>query len=65
MPARAFRLRPFMRRGNPSAIQESWTRFATPEDARAGAKRIYHDDRVARVMLTVDGTGAFVEWIER
>jgi len=26
---------------------------------------MYHDDRVLRVMLIVDGAGTFVDWIER
>ena len=25
---------------------------------------MYHDDRVLRVMLVVDGTSSFVEWID-
>ena len=61
----AFRLRPIMRQGTAASIPETWTHFASIEDARAGAKRMYHDDRVLRVMLIVDGTSTFVEWIER
>jgi hypothetical protein len=26
---------------------------------------MYHDDRVLRVLLVLDSTGSFVEWIER
>lgn len=60
-----FRLRPFTRRGNASTIPEAWTRYASPEEARAAAKRVYHDERVTRVMLVRDSSGTFVEWIER
>ena len=62
---RTFRLRPFTRRGNGSTIPEAWTRYSSAEEARAGAKRVYHDERVARVMLVNDSSGTFVEWIER
>lgn len=54
-----------MRQGTAASIRETWTRYASVEDARAGAKQMYHDDRVLRVMLTVDGVGTFVEWVER
>lgn len=63
--ARAFRLRPIMRQGTASSILETWTRYPSVEEARAGAKHMYHNDRVLRIMLVVDGTGSFVEWIER
>jgi hypothetical protein len=65
IPARTFRLRPFTKRGNASTIPEVWTRYSSAEDARAAAKRVFHDERVARVMLVVDSTGTFVEWIDR
>ena len=53
-----------MRQGTASSIPEAWTKYFSVEEARAGAKQMYHDDRVLRVML-VDGTGSFVEWIDR
>lgn len=65
MAARAFRLRPFTRRGNGSTIPEAWIRYGSADEARAAAKRVYHDERVARVMLVRDSTSTFVEWIER
>ena len=65
MNADAFRLRPIMRQGTATSIPETWTRFTSIEDARAGAKHMYHDDRVLRVMLVRDSVGTFVEWIER
>lgn len=65
MATHAFRLRPIMRQGTAASIPESWTRYASVEDARAGAKHMYHDDRVLRVMLVVDSAGTFVDWIER
>lgn len=61
----SFRLRPIMRQGTASSIPETWTRYGTAEDARAGAKVMYRDDRVLRVMMVVDSAGTFVEWIER
>jgi hypothetical protein len=60
-----FRLRPIMRQGTASGVPETWIHYASIEDARIGAKRMYHNDHVLRVMLVVDGPGSFVEWIER
>ena len=54
-----------MRQGTASSISETWTHYGSVEEARAGAKHMYHDDRVQRVMLVVDGAGTFVDWIER
>lgn len=65
MTTRAFRLRPIMRQGTAASVPETWSRYASAEDARAGAKLMYHDDRVLRIMLVVDGAGTFVDWIER
>jgi len=65
MAAQSFRLRPVMRQGTASSIPETWIHYPSVEDARAGAKLMYHDDRVLRVMLVVDSLGSFVEWIER
>jgi hypothetical protein len=39
--------------------------YLSVEDARLGAKTMYHNDRVLRVMLVADSVGTFVEWIER
>ena len=64
MPPRLFRLRPIMKQGTAASIPETWTHYASVEDARVGARSMYHNDRVLRVML-VDGTGSFVDWIER
>jgi hypothetical protein len=61
----SFRLRPIMRQGSAASIPETWEHYGSVEDARIGAKQMYHDDRVLRVMLVVDGLGSFVEWIER
>jgi len=60
-----FRLRPVMKQGTASGIPQTWTHYASVADARAGAKEMYHNDRVQRVMLVTDSVGAFVEWIER
>jgi hypothetical protein len=65
MADQSFRLRPIMRQGTASSIVETWVRYPSIEGARAGAKQMYHNDRVLRVMLVVDGPGSFVEWIER
>ena len=60
-----FRLRPTMKQGTAASIPETWQHYSTVEDARAGAKHMYHDDRVLRVMLVSDSSGSFVEWIDR
>ena len=65
MVARAFRLRPIMKQGTASSIPETWTHYRSVEDARAGAKLMYQNDRVLRVMVVTDSVGSFVEWIER
>jgi len=61
----AFRLRPIMKQGTAASIPETWTHYPSIEDARAGAKLMYHNDRVLRVMVVTDSVGSFVEWIER
>ena len=65
MNTRRFRLRPTMKQGTASSIPETWVHYGSMDDARTAAKRMYHDDRVLRVMLVADGSGTFVEWIER
>jgi hypothetical protein len=60
-----FRLRPTMKQGTAASIPETWERYTSVEDARAGAKRMYQDDRVLRVMLVANGSGSFLEWIDR
>jgi hypothetical protein len=62
----AFRLRPVMRQGTASSIPETWTRFATLDDARKAVKQMYHDDRVLRVFIVSDEIPPrFVDWVER
>ena len=65
MAIEGYRLRPTMKQGTASGIPETWAHYATVEDARAGAKLMYHNDRVLRVMLVTDSVGTFVEWLER
>jgi len=65
MEAPGYRLRPIMKQGTAAAIPETWKHFSSIEDARAGAKVMYQNDRVLRVMAVVDSVGSFVEWIER
>ena len=60
-----YRLRPTMKQGTASGIAETWTHYPSVEDARAGAKLMYHNDRVLRVMLVTDSVGSFVEWVDR
>ena len=62
--ATSFRLQPIMRQGTASSVPETWTRYGSLTEARAGAKQMYHDDRVLRIMM-VDEAGTFVERIER
>jgi hypothetical protein len=54
-----------MKQGTAAALPETWVRYGSPAEARAGAKGLYHDDRVLRVMLVADSSGTFVEWIDR
>ena len=54
-----------MKQGTPSSIPETWLHYESVDAARAGATRMYRDDRVLRVMLVADGSCTFLEWIER
>jgi hypothetical protein len=54
-----------MKQGTAAGIPETWTHYLSVDDARAGAKVMYHNDRVLRVMVVTDSAGSFVEWIER
>jgi hypothetical protein len=65
MAAQEYRLRPIMKQGTAASIPQTWTHYASAEDARAGAKLMYHNDRVLRVMMVIDSVGSFVEWVER
>lgn len=65
MATQAFRLRPTMKQGTASSIPETWAHYPSVEEARIGAKLMYHNDRVLRVMAVTDSVGSFVEWIER
>jgi hypothetical protein len=65
MITQAYRLRPIMKQGTASSIPETWTHYLSIEGARAGAKLMYHNDRVLRVMMVTDSVGSFVEWIDR
>jgi hypothetical protein len=65
MATHSYRLRPTMKQGTASGIPETWTHYSSLEDARAGAKLMYQNDRVLRVMAVTDSVGSFVEWIER
>jgi hypothetical protein len=63
---RPYRLRPTMRQGTASSIPETWTRYATLDEARLATKQMYHDDRVLRVLIVTDDVPPrFVEWVER
>jgi hypothetical protein len=63
--SQAFRLRAIMKQGTAASLPETWTRYSSVEAARTGAKLMYHNDRVLRVMMVTDSVGSFVEWIER
>jgi hypothetical protein len=54
-----------MKQGTAAGISETWTHYPSAADARIGAKLMYHNDRVLRVMLVTDSLGTFVEWVER
>jgi hypothetical protein len=61
----AFRLRSIMKQGTAAGLPETWAHYPSLDEARAGAKLMYHNDRVLRVMVVTDSVGSFVEWIER
>lgn len=62
----AFRLRAIMKQGTAASLPGAWERYATIEDARAGTRPMYHNDRVLRVMIVTDSLPSqFVEWVER
>ena len=61
----AFRLRAIMKQGTAASLPETWTHYPSVQAARAGAKVMYHNDRVLRVMMVTDSAGSFVEWVER
>jgi hypothetical protein len=65
MVTQEFRIRPIMKQGTAASIPETWMRYRSVEEARAGAKLMYHNDRVLRVMIVTESVGSFVEWIER
>jgi hypothetical protein len=65
MVTQGFRLRPIMKQGTAASVPEMWTHYSSVEDARAGAKLMYHNERVPRVMMVTNSAGSFVEWIER
>ena len=65
MNIKHYRLRPTMKQRTESSIPETWVHYESADEARAAAKRMYHDDRVLRVMLVNDGSGTFVEWLDR
>lgn len=66
LAVRRYRLRPIMRQGTASSIPETWTRYATLDEARLATKQMYHDDRVLRVLvMTDDVSPQFIEWVER
>jgi hypothetical protein len=54
-----------MKQGTAASLPERWTHYPSIEAARAGAKVMYHNDRVLRVMMVTDSAGSFVEWVER
>ena len=54
-----------MKQGTAAGLPETWIHYPSVEEARAGAKLMYQNDRVLRVMVVSDGDGSFVEWIER
>jgi hypothetical protein len=54
-----------MKQGTAAGLAETWTHYLSVEAARSGARLMYHNDRVLRVMVVTDSSGSFVEWIER
>jgi hypothetical protein len=63
MATASFRLRPIMKQGTAASVPQTWQHYKSIEEARAGAKEMYHNDRVLKVMIVADSTGTFVEWV--
>ena len=62
----AFRLRAIMKQGTAASLPGTWEHYLTIEDARAGTRQMYHNDRVLRAMIVTDSLPSrFVEWVER
>ena len=57
-----YKLHGIMRQGTIDSLLAS-VRYATLEDARAGARQLLHDDRVLRAMIVWDAR--FAEWVDR
>jgi hypothetical protein len=61
-----FRLIATMRRGSASGLPAAWARYASIEDARAGAAELLREDRILRVMVVRNEIPqTFIEWLER
>jgi hypothetical protein len=60
-----FRLQAVMKQGTAASVPETWVHYESVAAAHSGAKLMYQNDRVLRVMLVADSSGSFVEWIER
>lgn len=61
-----FRLVTTMKQGTASGLAAAAARYATVEDARAGATLLLRNDRVLRVMVVRNEVPpAFVEWLDR
>ena len=43
-----------MKQGTAAALPETWAQYPSVEAARGGAKLMYHNDRVLRVMMVTD-----------
>jgi hypothetical protein len=55
-----------MRQGTAASLPSTWEHYLTIEDARAGTRPLYHDDRVLRVMIVTDSLPPrLVEWVDR
>jgi hypothetical protein len=61
-----YRLLAMMAQGKASALPEAWQSYRSVEDARIGAKKMLHNDRVLRVAIVEDRIPLhFAEWVGR
>jgi hypothetical protein len=61
-----YRLLAMMVQGTASALPEAWQSYRTVKDARIGAQKMLHNDRVLRVAIVKDRVPLqFVEWVGR
>ena len=61
-----FRLVVTVKRGSTLTYPAAWSRYPALEEARAATAAVLREERAQRVMIVRDdGSGSFVEWLDR